>query len=89
MIEFEKLPETMKVDCSAHGFGPFYVLIVPAPDEHNENMRIFYLKHKRYGIIHEMFGLVPDNDEHAAELAYFNAPDYMPHYLKDCFSETE
>lgn len=85
MIEFKKIPETMIVDCSTLGAGPFSVLIVPMPDKYNENMKNFYLIHQQYWIVHEMFGLVPDNDEHAAELAYYNAMDYIPHFLKECF----
>lgn len=85
MFEYKKLPETMIVDCSALGAGPFSVLIVPIPDKYNENMRNFYLIHSQYGIVHYMFGLVPDSDEHAAKLAYRNAMDYIPHFLEECF----
>jgi hypothetical protein len=84
MYECKKIPETMIVDCSNWGAGPFSVLIVPMPDQYNENMRQFYLIHKRYGIVYNMFGLVPDNDEHAAELAYYNAKDYIPNFIKEC-----
>ena len=85
MIKYKKVPETMIVDCSALGAGPFSVLIVPISDKYNENMRNFYLIHSQYGLVHEMFGLVPDSDEHAAELAYYNAMEHIPHFLKECF----
>ena len=85
MIQYKKIPDTMIVDCSAHGAGPFSVLIVPMPDKHQESMRNFYLIHSQFGLVYHMFGLVPDNDEHAAELAYNNAIDYIPNFLKECF----
>lgn len=85
MIEYKKLPETMIVDCSSLGAGPFSVLIVPTPGEYSEDMRHFYLIHGQYGIVLDMFGLIPDNDEHAAKLAYYNAMDYIPDFLKEVF----
>lgn len=86
MIEYKKLPDTMLIDCSSHGFGPFSVLCVPAP---NESARNFYLIHSEYGIVLYMFGLAPDSDEHAAEIAYNGAVDYIPEFIKQCFSENE
>ena len=85
MINFKKVPETIVVDCSNLGAGPFSVLVVPTPDRHSENMRQFYLIHANYGLVYNIFGLVPDNDEHAAELAYYNAMDHIPRYLQECF----
>lgn len=81
MIEYKKLPETMSVDCSAHGFGSFYVLIVPVPDSDNFT---FYLAHPQYSTIMEMFGCTIDNPEQAAEMAYNNALDYMADFIRCC-----
>lgn len=89
MIEYKKLPETMIIDCSAHGFGPFSVLCVPMPNEHSESARNFYLIHSEYSVVLYMFGLAPDSDEHAAEIAYNNAVDYIPEFIKQCFDENE
>lgn len=87
MIEYKKLPNTMVVDCSAHGFGPFYVLIVPMEGEAVPDMRYFYLLHRGYGVVLDMFGCGAETDEAAAELAYYNAPDYIPQYIQECFDE--
>ena len=88
MIEYKKLPNTMSVDCSAHGFGSFYVLIVPENDENAiEEEYSFYLRHEKYCVMKYMFTCVAADLTDAAELAYYNAPDYIPDFIEECFTE--
>ena len=87
MARYKKLPETMVVDCSGHGFGQFHVLIVPGDDKSVPDMRYFFLLHQEYGFVLDMFGIGMEDDEAAAELAYSNAPDYIPLFIEKCFEE--
>ena len=88
MIKYTKLPETMRVDCSDYGFGPFSVLVVPHGNE-EENVYDFYLTCTGWGIVLDMYGCKVDNPEYAAEMAYHAAPDYIPEFIAKCFEEDE
>lgn len=86
-INFKPVPGVIRVDLNAHGFGPLYVLIVPDPETHH---RTYYMMHNSYGVILYMFGSCQEEtDQEAAELAYWNAPDYIPEFVKLCFTEDE
>lgn len=87
MARYKKLPETMVVDCSEHGFGQFHVLVVPADDATIPNLRYFFLLHDTYCTIHPMFGCGAETDEDAAEMAFHGAPEYIPDFIRECFEE--
>lgn len=87
LTNFEPVPGVIRVSLDQQNFGPFYVLIVPDP---KTNLRSYYLMHETSGIVLFMFGSgQPETDEHAAELAYWNGPDYIPEFVKQHFTEEE
>ena len=87
-----KTVNSIVVDCSDWGFGDFNVLVVY--DEKvsatlGKDSYYFYLRHPLYGPVMDMFGSSADSLEHAAELAYYNAPDYIPMYIEDIFDDCD
>lgn len=87
MAKFTKV-STLVVDCSDWGFGPFEVLMVPndPPEAITKEYACwfdYYLRHPRYGHVQCMFGCGAESEEHAVELGYNNAPDYIPYYIEE------
>ncbi len=81
-----KTVSTLVVDCSDHDFGNFEVLIIPddyLSETCGQTAYYFYLRHRVYGLVMDMFGCAAETEEYAAELAYRKAPDYIPSYLKE------
>lgn len=74
-IKFETVPGVIRVPLGDQ-WEKFYCLIVPAP-EYGENYRQFYLMCSGWGVVVDMFACAVESDEDAAELAYYNAPDYI------------
>ena len=82
-----KTVSTLVVDCSDWGFGEFNVLVVPdegITEKLGKTGYEFYLRHPKYGVVVAMFGLSCDTPEEAADLAYYNAPDYIPEFIEEC-----
>lgn len=65
-------PHTIRVEIDPA--GKIHALIVSEPD----NTRSFYLVHQDIGDPVFMFGCAVSDDQEAAALAYYNAPDYIP-----------
>jgi hypothetical protein len=88
MFNFTKLPETIRYDLPC--WPGFYVLIVP--DNENECWN-FYLTHKHFAVIHFMFGSAYSNPdqtpEKLVEMAHWNAPDYLPDFVKECCTDED
>lgn len=74
-IEYKPVPGVIRVPL-AKPWTNFYCLIVPDPEQ-GENYRDFYLLCDGFGVVEFMFGCYPENDDDAAELAYYNGPDYI------------
>ncbi len=86
MFEYMEKIDVVRVNCENLGFGPFSVLIVPVEDENAmEDEYTYYLIHKKYALIQFMFEDAAASLEEAAERAYYNAPDYIPDFIRDCF----
>lgn len=88
MLEYNTLENCILVDCSAYGFGPFSVLILPEPHE-KENTFSFYLRHPQYGDMKYMFTCDTYDKKDAAELGYRNAAEYIPDFILDLFPDDE
>jgi hypothetical protein len=87
MIDFEILTNVIRVNCADLGFGQFSVLIVPEDDVNAlEDEYSYYLMHQKYGLVLFMFADAASTPEEAAERAYNNAPDYIPDFIKQCFT---
>ena len=85
MAKFKKV-STLVVDCSDWGFGPFQIRVTPCDEEtekHDKPWYNFTLHHPRYCVVHWMFSCGAESEEHAAELAYNNAPDYIPDFIEE------
>ena len=86
-----KTINSIVVDCSDWGFGDFNVLVVYDEklsefySKDGKDGYYFYLRHPQYAPVMDMFGSSADSLEDAAELAYYNAPDYIPGYIEDIF----
>lgn len=74
-ITFNPVPGVIRVPLG-EPFPAFSVLVVPAPDL-GENFRTFYLTCKGFGVVVDMFSCAAESDEEAADLAYYNGPDYI------------
>ena len=74
-----KTVSTLVVDCSDWGFGPFEVLVIAEEG----NLYSFFLRHPKYCGMHDMFSTVLPSDEEAAEMAYNNAPHYIPSFIEE------
>lgn len=85
MPEYKIVDHGIIVDCSSLHFGPFSVVILPETDSEHS----FYLRHKKYCILKYMFTLVESETLELVEIAYNNAPQYIPDFIQECFSETE
>lgn len=83
---YYKEVSSILVDCSDLGFGDFEVLIVPSIDTYESR---FYLLHKHYRVVVDMFSTEPESTEYAIELAHACVPDYIPQFLKECFPDKE
>lgn len=64
-------------------FDRFYVLITPHDENEHENIRMFTLHCKGYGVILDMFGCGVENDDDAIETAYYNGPDYIKMWIEE------
>ena len=87
-----KTVDSIVVDCSDWGFGDFDVLVVydeKLSETYGKDGYYFYLRHNQYGPVQMMFGCSADSLEYAAELAYYNAPDYIPDYIEDIFDDDD
>ena len=74
-INFESVPGVIRVKLG-DPFENFYCLVVPAP-QYGENYRQFYLMCDGFGVVVDMFACAAADDNDAAELAYYNAPEYI------------
>jgi hypothetical protein len=74
------------VNCETLHLGPFSVLILNEGDGDYS----YYLRHKNYCIMRYMFTIkenhTPDN-EYLSDIALSNAPEYIPDFIRECFSE--
>lgn len=86
-IKFEPVPGVIRVSLAHHGFGGFAVLIVPDP---KTKLRTYYLTHDTSGVVLFMFGSgQEETDEQAADLAFWNGPEYIPEFVRQHFTENE
>lgn len=86
-INFKPVPGVIRVDLNQYNFGPFYILIVPDPETH---FRRYCMMHDAYSVILDMFqSCVEETDQEAAEIAWSNAHDFIPEFVKLCFTEDE
>lgn len=90
MIEYKNIENGIIVDCSTYHFGPFSVVVFleSNPDDLEEEYT-FYLRHKKYCVMKYMFTMKAYDINAAAEIAYANAPEYIPDFIKECFAENE
>ena len=75
LTNFEPVPGVIKVRLAAP-FEKFYCIVIPAP-EYGENYRTFYLMCEGFGVVVDMFSCEASSDQHAADLAARNGPDYI------------
>ena len=81
-----KTVSTIVVDCSDWGFGPFEIRVTPCEEEtkkHDKPWYEFTLHHPRYGVVMWLFACGAESEQDAAELAYYNAPEYIPDYIEE------
>lgn len=76
-----EIESVLRVNCEKHGFGAFFVLVLP-----RNGILEFYIGHAQYDVLLYMFGCNPNNNEEAAALAFEAAPRYMAEYLEQCFN---
>lgn len=92
MIDFETIPETVRINCENLGFGAFYILAVPEGEDSGCNASgeeyAYYLCHKQYSVVLHMFSDFADSPKEVVERAYHNAAHYIPDFIKECFRET-
>lgn len=82
MANFKTI-STLVVDCSDWGFGPFEVLAI----SEEGNLYRFFLRHPKYCGMNDMFSTVVATAEDAAEMAYRNAPLYIPTFIEECMDD--
>lgn len=85
-IDFTITPGVIRVPLVKLGFGDFYALIVPDPEKSMQN---YYLMHEQSAVVLYMFGSQIENAADAAEMAYWNAMDHIPDFVKQHFADEE